>query len=96
MASTPTPAPIFLRFAPHRRRRRILDLEPLPGSAGAVERAEPLRHDALAAELAGVFDHDIAVADEVLVECNSWRRLAQQELGGMSTASSFQDQVTGR
>ena len=47
-------APIFLRLAPHRRRRRILDLEPVIDAAGAVGRTEALRDDPLAAEGAGV------------------------------------------
>jgi hypothetical protein len=45
--------------------------------AGAIERAEPLRHDALAAELASLREYDIAVADVMLVERNPLRRLAQ-------------------
>jgi hypothetical protein len=44
---------------------RILDLDPLPGAAGAIERAESLGHDALAAEFARLLVDDIAVADVV-------------------------------
>ena len=51
--------PLFFRLAPHCRCRRILDLEPLPGSAGAVERAEPLRHDARAAQFARDAETDL-------------------------------------
>jgi hypothetical protein len=40
---------------------RILDPAPLRRSTGAVSRAEPLRHDALAAELTGVLIDDDAV-----------------------------------
>jgi len=38
--------------------------------------AEPLRHDALAAELAGLLIDDLAVADVVLVERNARTRAA--------------------
>ena len=38
----------------------------MAGAAGAVGRAEPLRHDALAAELAGLPVDDGAVADNRL------------------------------
>jgi len=44
------------------------------------ERAEPLRHDTLAAELAGLPVDDIAIADVVLVDRQAWTRLAY-ELG---------------
>jgi hypothetical protein len=61
---------------PHRGRRRVLELEPV-----AIERAGSLRHDALAAEFAGLLIDDLAVADEMLVERDALRRLAQQQLG---------------
>ena len=60
------------------QRRWILDLEPSFGPAGAVCRAQPLRHHALAAKLAGLLIEDFAVADVMLVECDTSRRLAQQ------------------
>jgi hypothetical protein len=41
--------PIFLGLAPHRRRGRVLDLEPMVDTAGAIWRTEALGHDALAA-----------------------------------------------
>jgi hypothetical protein len=47
---------------------RVFDLHPLIGSAGAIRRAEALRHDALAAERAGVLEDDRPVASVVLVE----------------------------
>src|SRR3979411_1295766 len=60
-SSSSTFAPVLLRLSPDRRRRRVLDLNhirtlvlPRP-----ITRAEPLRHDALAAELAGVGEDDI-------------------------------------
>jgi hypothetical protein len=40
------------RLALHSRRRRVLDLDPVRRSAGAVWGAEPLGYDALTAELA--------------------------------------------
>jgi hypothetical protein len=66
--------PLLLGLAPYRQRRRILTVL---RSAGAIERAEPLRHDALAAELAGLLMDDLAVADVVLVERDVAGRLAQ-------------------
>jgi hypothetical protein len=46
-------------------------------SAGTVRRAEPLRDDALAAELARLLEYDLAVADKVLVQGDAVGRLAQ-------------------
>jgi hypothetical protein len=37
------------------------------GAAGAIERAQSLRHDAFAAELAGLLVDDVTVADDVPV-----------------------------
>jgi hypothetical protein len=48
------------------------------GSPGTVERAEPLRNDPFAAELAGVLIDDIAVADEMLVDDDARMRAAHQ------------------
>src|SRR6476469_8447235 len=59
--------PLLFRLAPNRRRRRVLDLEPVRRSAGAVRRAQPLRHDALAAERARVLVDRRAVTAEVLI-----------------------------
>jgi hypothetical protein len=64
-------APIFFRFALQGRRLRILDLEPVIHSAGTVRRAEALRHDALAAEIADVLVDDGAVANVMLVESDA-------------------------
>src|SRR5215472_18197213 len=61
-------APVLLRVALHRRCRRVLDLEPVIDPAGAVRRAEPLRHDAFAAERAGMLEDDSAVAVIVPIE----------------------------
>src|SRR4029077_17963645 len=49
----PSP-PIFLRFAFHCRRIRILALDPVPGAAGRIRGVATLRHDPLQAQLAGM------------------------------------------
>ena len=59
--------PILLGFAPHCGRCRVLDLQPVLRATGTVERTQPLRHDVLAAELAGLPVDDIAVADVVML-----------------------------
>jgi hypothetical protein len=53
-SSSPQFAPALFRLALHRRRVRVLELEPVAGAAGAVARAQPLGDDALEPELAGV------------------------------------------
>jgi hypothetical protein len=64
-ASPPaSPAPIFLGLALHRRRFRVLELEPVLRPAGAIARPEPLRHDALEPELAGVLKYALAIVGE--------------------------------
>jgi hypothetical protein len=70
-ATTPTLAPPILRFTFNRWRFRILDLHPMRNSTGAVRRTEPLRHDALAAERAGVLEDGCAVTVIVDVEDDS-------------------------
>jgi hypothetical protein len=72
----PTSTPVFFRLALHRR-RRLLDLDPVLRSAGAVCRAEALRHNALAAEPAGLLIDDLAVADVAVVEGDTRMRTAQ-------------------
>jgi hypothetical protein len=59
--------PILLGFTLYRWRFRILDLHPMRRTPGAIGRAEPLRHDAFAAEFAGVLENDVAVAVAVVV-----------------------------
>src|SRR5262249_43181633 len=61
-------APLFFGLAFHRRRIRVLELEPILRSAGPVARAEPLRDDALEAHLAGVAEYALAIMSEVLVQ----------------------------
>ena len=63
-----TPQLQSLRLAPDRGRGRVLDLHPTVGAAGSVGRTEPLRHDTLAAERAGLLVDDRAVARVVLIE----------------------------
>ena len=57
---TNSSSPFLFRLALHRRGRRVLELEPMSGAAADIRRAEPLRHNALAAELAGVAVDDVA------------------------------------
>jgi hypothetical protein len=64
----PLAAPILLRLALHRWRIRIFDFQPKRRAARAIDRAEPLRHDALTTEFAGVLKDDLAVLLEMLVE----------------------------
>src|SRR5262249_54146373 len=71
-------APILFGLSPDRRCLRIFDLHPVRRPAGAIQRAEPLRHDALAAELAGVLENDLAVALVMLIEYDAELRLAHQ------------------
>ena len=52
--------PLLLGFSLYGRRRRILDLQPVRRSAGAVRRPKPVGHDALTAERARVLVDDRA------------------------------------
>src|SRR5262249_3932209 len=70
--------PILVRLALHRRRIRVLELEPVLRPAGAVARAEPLRHDALEAHLAGVPEYALAIVGEVLVQTQPRKAPTQQ------------------
>jgi hypothetical protein len=53
----------------------VLVLDPVPGAAGDIGRAEPFRHDALEAELASVAENNVARFGNMLVEL-------QAKLGG--------------
>ena len=53
---------------------RVLDLKPIVRSAEPIWRAEAFRHDALAAELAGMMKHDRSLDVEVLIEHNARMR----------------------
>ena len=67
----PLTVPIFFGLPPHRRAGRVFDLAPMVDAAGVIQRVEPLRHNALAAERARVLLHDSAFAAEMLVDCNA-------------------------
>src|SRR5262245_47360580 len=71
-----SPAPVLFRFAFHRRRRRILELEPVAGAAGHVAGSQALRHDALEAHPAGVREHGRPVGLDVLVAARARRAAA--------------------
>jgi glutaminyl-peptide cyclotransferase len=73
--SYPSPSP--LACPPHRWAVWVLDLNPITGRPGMVGRGEPLRHDALEPELAGVPEHHGALLVGVLVEHNAGRRPRQ-------------------
>src|SRR5580704_7264141 len=53
----PSP-PIFLRFAFHCRRIRILALDPVARAAGRIRGVATLRHDPLQAQLAGMLENE--------------------------------------
>src|SRR4051812_45100553 len=52
---------ILFRLALHRRRLRILELQPVRRAARPTTRAEALRHNPLGTQLAGVLEDDIAL-----------------------------------
>jgi hypothetical protein len=52
--------PLLLGLPLHCRRGRVLELEQVPRAAADIRRAQALRHDALAAEVAGMAKDDIA------------------------------------
>jgi hypothetical protein len=54
--------PIDVALATDGRCLRVFHLEPLVGAASTISRAKALRHDALAAEGAGVLVDHLAVA----------------------------------
>src|SRR5438477_13106017 len=78
-------SPIFLSLSLNCGRCRILALDPMPGAAGNIRRAEALRHDAFQAELARMAKYDVPALGNVLVQLKSPRRLADQ-LGKRSLA----------
>ena len=74
LASTLTPPPlppILLGLALHRRRGRVLELEPIAAAAGSVARAEPLADDAFETHGAGVAKDGRGVILDVLIEPNT-------------------------
>src|SRR6516165_10321860 len=70
--------PLFLSLAAHCRCFRILEFQPVFRSAGTVARAEPLRHDAFEAHLAGVPEYALAIMGEVLVQTQPRKAPTQQ------------------
>jgi len=70
-------APILLGLSLHRWRFRVLELQPVLRAAGAVTRAETLRHDALATEFAGVPKYALAIMSKVLDEPQPRKASAQ-------------------
>ena len=71
-------APILFGLASCRWGLRVLELQPIARSPGAVHRAEPLRDDALKAHLAGVPEHALAIVGEVLVQTQPQKAPTQQ------------------
>jgi hypothetical protein len=63
--------PIFLSLTLHRRRRRVLYLQPIIEAAGAIRRAEPLRHNALAAKRASLLEDVCTVVIVVIIEADA-------------------------
>jgi hypothetical protein len=70
--------PILFGLAPHGWRSRVLDFEPVIDAPGAIRWAEPLRHNAFAAELAGLPEDDRTVALVVLIDYDAGTRRANQ------------------
>ena len=68
------------RALAHRRRIRVLELEPVAGATGALARAQPLRHDAFEPHLAGVLEHDVAAMREMRIELHPRQRSPQAAL----------------
>src|SRR6202008_3130346 len=63
-SGTPPPSlagPTLLCLASHRGRGRFFNLDQMADAAGAIRRAEPLRHDALATERTGVLKDNRAI-----------------------------------
>jgi hypothetical protein len=69
---------VFLRFPLHRWCCRILALYPVPRAAADIRQAEPLRHDALEAELAGVAENDVATLGDVFIQLHGPGGFADQ------------------
>ena len=67
--------PILFGLAGHGRRRRVLDLDPTIAAAWSVRRPKAFRHDALAAELAGMLVNDSAVVFEMAIVRDAWSEL---------------------
>src|SRR5262249_29245571 len=70
--------PIFFCLALHRRRRRVLHLEPIRRAPRAIRRVLPLRHDAFESHLAGMGEDGRAVAFQMLVEAQAKASFGQR------------------
>ena len=70
--------PIFFFEPPHRRRARVLDLEPVVRAPGTIGRTEPRRYGTLTTERAGVLVDGRAIAVEVLIEGDAVMRQPRQ------------------
>jgi hypothetical protein len=64
-------APILFGLALHRRRGRVLDLDPVIRPAGSVGRAQPLGHNAFATQRAGGLVDGSAIALVMDIEGNA-------------------------
>src|SRR5215831_9307993 len=71
-------APVLLGLALHRRRVRVLELQPVLRAARSIARAKPLRDDAFEAHLAGVPEYALAVVGEVPVQTQPRKAPTQQ------------------
>jgi len=67
--------PILFGLTRHCWRRRVLDLDPTIAAAWSVRRPKAFRHDALAAELAGMLVNDSAVVFEMAIVRDAWSEL---------------------
>src|SRR5215472_6383887 len=76
--AAPLPPPILLGLPLHSRRLRVLEFQPVLRSAGAIARAEPLRHDAFEAHLASVPEYALAIVGEVPVQTQPPKAPTQQ------------------
>jgi hypothetical protein len=66
-----SPAPVLLCFPLHGWRVRVLELEPILGPTAAIDRAQPLRHDAFKPHLAGVTEDRVTGMRQMLIELNA-------------------------
>ena len=73
-----SPTPILFRLSSHRRRLRVLTLEPVRRTSRPVTRSQALRDNPLQPHLAGVAEHHITLRVlKVVIQPNAWAALAQ-------------------
>jgi hypothetical protein len=70
--------PLCLPHPDHRRTGRVLNLEPVPRRARQVWRAQPFRHDAFGAHLAGLLEDQAASSRPVAARFVANRRKFDQ------------------